>query len=58
MDSNKKKENSKIKKKGQTKKKEILNPTLSKFSKIWPTCWFRPPNLKSKIFCWSDDRFL
>ena len=34
-----------------------LNPTLSEFNEIWHTCWFQPPNLKSKIFQWSDDRF-
>jgi len=35
-----------------------LNPTFSDFNEIWHTCWFRPPNLRSKIFCWLDDRFL
>ena len=34
-----------------------LNPTLSEFNEIWHTCWFQPPNLKSKIFQWSDDQF-
>ena len=35
-----------------------LNPTLSGFNEIWHTRWFQPPNLKSNIFQWSDDRFL
>ena len=35
----------------------ILNPTLSEFNEIWHTCWFQTPNLKSKIFQWSDHRF-
>ena len=38
-------------------KKTILNPTLSEFHEIWHTCSLRPPNLKSKIVCWLDDRF-
>jgi len=32
------------------KKKTILNPTLSEFNQIRHTCWFWPPNPKSKIF--------
>jgi len=39
------------------KKKTILNPTVSEFNEIWHTCWFQPPNLKSKIIQWSDDWF-
>ena len=34
-----------------------LNPTLSEFNEICHTCWFQTPNLKSKIFQWSDHRF-
>jgi len=42
-----------------TQKKTIPNPTLSEFNVIWHTsCLFQPPNLKSKIFRWSDDWFL
>jgi len=40
-----------------TLKKTILNPTLSEVNEIWHTYWFKPPNLKSKIFQWLDDRF-
>jgi len=34
-----------------------LSPTLTEFNQIWHTCWFQPPNLKSKFFQWLDDWF-
>jgi len=34
-----------------------LNSTLSEFDEIWHMYCFWPPNLKSKIFRWSNDRF-
>jgi len=38
-------------------KKDNSKPTLSEFNEIRHTCWSWPPNLKSKIFRWLDDRF-